>query len=114
MDLGSRFPTSVISRQQASPPHTQTVVTVWLFVFLKKNCLIAEVIAAAAPAATESKEPVDKSMKMMKSALNSMLDKLKIKIDITEKVFPSSSSSWLRWLLIIGGMYSTLGTGGQV
>lgn len=44
-------------------------------------------VAAAAPAAAaDSKAPVDKSMKMMKSALNSMLDKLKIKIDITEKV----------------------------
>ncbi len=34
--VGLRFPTSVISRQQASPPHTQTVSTVWLFVFFKK------------------------------------------------------------------------------
>ena len=53
-------------------------------------------------------------MKMMKSALNSMLDKLKIKIDVTEKVMLESRCYVMLWVpppIRMPCFFSTIGSG---
>lgn len=53
---------------------------------LNAICLVDRRLSENQGATIADKSPVNKSVSMMKNALNSMLDKLKIKIDVTEKV----------------------------